>query len=70
MKLTKKIVALLLCALMLASVTPVVNAATVSMSVVTNFNVKSGVAYAKYSVYGSQSKHTETCTLLEFSPDE
>ena len=70
MKLTKKIVALLLCALMLASVTPVVNAATVSMSVVSSFNVKSGVAYAKYSVYGSQSKHTETCTVLEFSPDE
>ena len=70
MKFTKRIVALILCALMLVTVAPIVNAATVSMTVKSSFNVKTGVAYAKYSVYGSQSKHTETCTVLEFSPDQ
>ena len=70
MKLVKRILALAVCAVMLVSSCVFVNAATVSMNVTASSSVTAGVAYAKYSVYGSQSKHTETCTVLEFSPDE
>ena len=70
MRFAKRVTAFLLCAIMLASACTFVNAATVSMSVVNNFNIKSGVAYAKYNVYGSQSGHTEACTVLEFTPDD
>ena len=66
----KRILALLLCLVMLAASCVFTNAATVSMSVSTSFSVKSGVDYAKYNVYGSQSNHTEACTVLEFSSDE
>lgn len=70
MKSVKRISALILCVIMLASSCLFVNAATVSMSVKSSFDVVSGVSYAKYSVYGSQSKHTESCTVLEFDPDD
>ncbi len=41
-----------------------------SMSPSTSFSVVDGVNYAKYSVYGSSSGHTETATVLEFHPDD
>ncbi len=70
MKQAKRLLALLLCAVMIVPCCIFANAASVSMSVATNFNVTSGVSYAKYNVYGSQSGHTEACTVLEFSTDE
>ncbi len=70
MKITKRALALLICVIMLASSCVFANAATVSMSVSKSFSVTSGVDYAKYNVYGSQSKHTEACTVLEFSPNQ
>jgi len=69
MKSVKRIFALLICVIMLASSCLFVNAATVSMSVKNSFSVVSGVSYAKYGVYGSQSGHTENCTVLEFNPN-
>lgn len=69
MKSTKKILAILTAiAIMMSSCVIVSASASVSMGVAASFSVENGVDYAKYSVYGSQSGHTESATVLEFNP--
>ncbi len=72
MKLTKRIVAFVLVAVMLVSACAVMTSASasVSMSYVTGHNVTSdgAVKYAKYNTYGSSSGHTEATTVLTFNP--
>jgi len=71
MKAVKRFVAVLVTAAML--VTPCVTAeasAYVSMSWNSSYDVADGVTCTSYEVYGSQSGHSETATVLEFHPDD
>ncbi len=73
MKLTKRIVAFALVAVMLVSTCAVMASAataSVSMSYVTGHNVTSdgAVKYSKYNTYGGNSGHTEATTVLTFNP--
>ena len=73
MKSSKKIVALLMTALMLlaTSVTALASAnVTLTKSESKSFSVVDGVDYAQYSVYGSSSGHTENVHILEFNPED
>ena len=75
MKLTKRIIAFVLVAVMLVSTCAVMASAataSVSMSVVASQAVTSDgkVWYAKYNTYGSSSAHTEATTTLTFSPND
>lgn len=71
MKSSKRILALLMTALMLlaTSVTAMASA-SVTLTKSKTFSVVNGVDYSKYSVYGSSSGHTETAHILEFNPKD
>ena len=71
MRLSKRIVALLLVALMIAgtSVTALASA-SVTMTKSKSHSVVNGVNYSKYSVSGSSSGHTENVHILEFNPKD
>lgn len=70
MKITKKIIAIAMVAVMLVLPCIPANAASVSMTYSTGFDVVDGVEYSKYTTYGSQSGHSETTTVLEFNPND
>ncbi len=71
MKMTKRIVALALVAFMLVA-SCVFASATAWVTVTSSgtYNVVDGVKYQSYSVYGSDSGHTETMHTLQFHPDD
>lgn len=70
MKITKKIIALVLAFVMLVLPCIPAKAASVSMSYSTGHAVNSGVQYSQYTTYGSSSGHSETTSVLEFHPDD
>jgi len=74
MKLTKRLFALLICAVMLATSCVFANAATasVTMSKTGGHNITSGgeVVWTEYSVTGGNTGHTEEVNILEFNPKD
>ena len=74
MKITKRLFALLICAVMLATSCVFANAATasVTMSETGGHNITSGgeVVWTEYSVTGGNTGHTEEVNILEFNPED
>ena len=71
MKITKKILAIVLVAAMLVTPWSTVKASTyTSLSYSDGHTVVDGVDYSEYTVYGSTSGHSETAHILEFNPND
>ena len=71
MKLTKKVIALAMATIMFVlPCVPAQASAYASMTYTDGHTVVDGVDYKEYSVYGSQSGHSETVSILEFHPDD
>ena len=71
MKLTKKILALVLVAAMLVTPWSSVEASSsTSLTLGSSYTVVDGVNYKDYTVYGSSSGHSEAVSVLEFHPDD
>ena len=74
MKFSKRLFALLVCAVMLATSCVFVNAATASVTMTKtngrNITSNGEVVWTEYSVYGGNTGHTEEVNILEFNPED